>query len=125
MGPGNEATFLIFSLYLCLLPPEFRSILAFRQHHHLPTSFDCSDLYFICRMTPLNFDLQPCPDEVLKCQWMALGELAVSKDATLLSNRIAKLILEGKEKGFGGIDITMEEWPSILPNMTYKLFVRS
>ena len=56
---------------------------------------------------------------------MSLDELAVSKEATPLSNKIAKLILEGKEKGFDSVDITMEEWPSILPNMTYKLFVRS
>ena len=56
---------------------------------------------------------------------MSLDELAVSKEATPLSNRIAKLILEGKEKGFDGIDITMEECPSVFPNMTYKLFIRS
>ena len=103
---------------------EFCSILAFRQHHYLPTSFNCSDLYFICRLNPLTFDLQPCPDEVLKCQWMRLEELATSEDATPLSHRIARLMLEGREKGFGGIDIAMEECPSILPNMTYKLFVR-
>jgi len=50
--------------------------------------------------------------------------LATSKDATPLSHRIARLILEGREKGFSGIDIAMEECPSVLPNMTYKLFVK-
>jgi len=85
---------------------QFLSILAFRQHHYLPTNFNCSDLYFICCLNPLTFDLQPCPDEVLKCQWMRLEDLATSdlEEATPLSHRIARLTLEGREKGFSAWD---------------------
>ena len=102
---------------------EFQSVIAFRQHHHLPMAFDQSDLYFICRMKPLSFDIMPCIDEVLKCQWIRIKELQLSPHATQLTNRIAATVLQGLDKGFQNIDITMEEWPSILPGHTYQLFL--
>lgn len=63
-----------------VLCTEFRSVLAFRQHHHMPHYFDCSDLYFICRLHPLTFDLYPCEKEVVRCEWMNIHELATSQE---------------------------------------------
>lgn len=102
-----------------------KSIIAFRQHHHLPIAFDQSDLYFICRMMPLTFDIIPCPDEILKCQWVGLQELQISSMATPLTKQIAEIMLHGIKVGFHNIDITSEVWPSILPGHTYKLFTRA
>ena len=99
-------------------------MIAFRQHHHLPMAFDQSDLYFICRMKPLTFDITPCEDEVLKCQWVGLRELQLSPLATQLTNRIAELVLQEMETGFKDIDIVPEQWPSLLPGYSYELFVR-
>lgn len=99
-------------------------MIAFRQHHHIPMAFDQSDLYFICRMTPLTFEITPCQDEILKCQWVGLRELQLSPLATQLTNRIAELVLQGMETGFDSIDIIPEEWPSLLPGYTYELFIR-
>ena len=64
---------------------EFRSVLAFRQHHHMPHAFGASDLYFVCRLHPLIFDLRPCEKEVLKCEWMSARELATSKEVRVQS----------------------------------------
>jgi 8-oxo-dGTP pyrophosphatase MutT (NUDIX family) len=103
---------------------KFNSIIAFRQHHKIPTAFDQSDLYFICHMTPLSYDITPCQDEILKCQWVGLRELQLSPQATQLTNRIAELILEGLKDGFDNIHIIPEEWPSLIPGYTYELFMK-
>ena len=103
---------------------EFQSVLAFRQHHHLPMAFGQSDLYFICRMKPLTYKIIPCPDEVLKCQWLPVCELQLSPLATQLSNRVAELVLKGLREGFSQFDIGSEEWPSIISDHTYHLFLR-
>ena len=103
---------------------EFQSVLAFRQHHHLPMAFGQSDLYFICRMKPLTYKIIPCPDEVLKCQWLPVRELQLSPLATQLSNRVAELVLKGLREGFSQFDISSEEWPSILSDHTYHLSLR-
>ena len=123
---GNKLMYtrLIFSIFA-----EFQSIVAFRQQHRLTNYYDLSDLYFICRLKPVTFDINPCQDEIRKCQWMKLEELAVSKEATPLSHRAARLLMEGKERGYGTIDISMEEWPLNFPGYaatrTYKLFLRT
>ena len=108
---------------------EFKSIVAFRQQHRLTNYFDLSDLYFICRLKPLSFDIHPCQEEIRKCQWMNLDDLAVSKEATPLSLRAAQLLTEGKKKGYENIDIAMEELPINFPGYaltkTYKLFLRT
>ena len=63
-------------LMLLLMLIEFKSVIAFRQHHKIPRSFNQSDLYFLCRMTPITYDITPCPDEVVDCQWMKLYALS-------------------------------------------------
>ena len=75
-------------------------------------------------MTPLTFEITPCQDEILKCQWVGLRELQLSPLATQLTNRIAELMLQGMENGFENVDIVPEEWPSLLPGHTYELFIR-
>ena len=108
---------------------EFKSIIAFRQQHRLTNYYDLSDLYFICRLKPLTFDLHPCQDEIRKCQWMTLDELAVSEDATPLTHRATRLLKEGQSRGYETIDISMEEWPLNFPGYaltkSYKLFLRT
>lgn len=102
---------------------EFRSVLAFRQHHHMPHYFDCSDLYFICRLHPLTFDLYPCEKEVVRCEWMNIHELATSQEATLLTQQMAGLIINN-HNDFSEVDITMETLPSVYKGQTYSLFLR-
>ena len=86
-------------------------------------AFGQSDLYFICRMKPLSFDITPCVDEVVKCQWLPVRELQLSPMATLLTNRIAELVLTGLKDGFEQFDINYEQWPSLLSGQTYNLFM--
>lgn len=109
--------------------PEFKSIIAFRQQHRLTNYYDLSDLYFICRLHPLSFEIRPCQDEIRKCQWMDLDELAISSEATPLSHRVAQLLIRARKRGYETIDISMEEWPLTFPGYaltkSYKLFLRT
>jgi len=103
---------------------EFKSIIAFRQHHHIPHAFDQSDLYFLCRLRPITYDIYPCPDEVSRCQWMKLNSLIQSDSVTPLILKIAKLLHIGKSEGFDLIDINSHEFVSIYPGLKYSLFYR-
>lgn len=108
---------------------EFRSILAFRQQHKLRHYFDISDLYFVCRMIPLNYDIICCYDEVIKCQWMKVEELTHSKETTPLTHLVSKLLLDARVKGFNEIDIGVREIEMNIPeyaiSRSYKFFMRS
>ena len=75
-------------------------------------------------MKPLSYEITPCVDEVLKCQWLPARELQLSPLATQLTNRIAEMVLKGIKDGFEQFDINCEEWPSILQGHTYKLFIK-
>ena len=65
----------------------------------------------------------------MKCEWKKLNDLVSRKDATVLTQRVSKLLLEGKRAGFHTVDMAMEEWPMLFtgwtPDKTYKLFLRS
>lgn len=80
-------------------------------------------------MKPLTYDIHPCQDEVLKCKWMKVEELAESRETTPLSHRTAQLLLEARIKGFYFFDISEHEIEMNLPDYTasksYKLFMRS
>ncbi|KAF3615088.1 Nudix hydrolase 10 [Capsicum annuum] len=53
---------------------EFLEVLAFRQMHK--SFFGKSDLFFICMMRPLTFNLQKQDLEIEAAQWMSLDEYA-------------------------------------------------
>ena len=109
--------------YLILLI-EFKSVIAFRQHHQIPRSFNQSDLYFLCRMKPITYNITPCPDEVIKCEWIKLDALSQADDVTPLVHKIVKLLRFGKLNGFKSIDNYCNEISSVYPGLKYKLFHR-
>lgn len=53
---------------------KFLEILAFRQQHK--SFFEKSDLFFICMMHPLSFDIQKQELEIEAAQWMPFDEYA-------------------------------------------------
>ncbi|KAL0919724.1 hypothetical protein M5K25_011839 [Dendrobium thyrsiflorum] len=53
---------------------EFVEVLAFRQSHM--AFFDKSDLFFVCLMNPLSFDIQKQESEIEAAQWMPIEEFA-------------------------------------------------
>lgn len=53
---------------------EFVEILAFRQSHK--SFFGKSDLFFVCMMRPLTFDIQKQDSEIADAKWMPFEEYA-------------------------------------------------
>ncbi|KAJ4704105.1 Nudix hydrolase [Melia azedarach] len=53
---------------------EFVEVLAFRQSHQ--SFFEKSDLFFLCMLRPLSFDIQTQESEIEAAQWMPLEEYA-------------------------------------------------
>ncbi|OAY84771.1 Nudix hydrolase 2 [Ananas comosus] len=53
---------------------EFLEVLAFRQSHM--SFFEKSDLFFICMLRPLSFDIQKQESEIEAAQWIPIEEFA-------------------------------------------------
>ncbi|KAL7849870.1 hypothetical protein SRHO_G00192190 [Serrasalmus rhombeus] len=103
---------------------EFRSLLSIRQQHNHPGAFGMSDMYLICRLSPLTHDISFCTQECLRCEWLDLVDLVKTKDTTPVTSRIAKLLLYGLEKGFDSIDLSMEEVPAVYTGLFYQIYHR-
>ena len=76
-------------------------------------------------MKPMSYDITPCPDEVVKCQWIKVDTLSQANDVTPLVNVIVKLLRFGQMKGFESIDNSSHEIPSVYPGLKYNLFYRA
>lgn len=103
---------------------EFRSLLSIRQQHNHPGAFGMSDMYIVCRLSPLTYDINFCTQECLRCEWLDLAGLAETSDTTPITSRVARLLLHGLERGFHEIDLTMEELPAVYSGMFYQLYHR-
>lgn len=103
---------------------EFRSLLSIRQQHDHPNAFGMSDMYIVCRLSPLSHDIHFCRQECMRCEWLDLAELAQTDSATPITSRVAGLLLRGLERGFGQVDLGMEELPAVYSGTVYQLYYR-
>lgn len=81
---------------------EFVEILAFRQNH---TSFlGKSDLFFVCMLCPLSFDIQKQESEIEAAQWMPIEEYAAQPFVQKydILKYIIDVGLAKVEKGYAG-----------------------
>ncbi|XP_039607158.1 nucleoside diphosphate-linked moiety X motif 6 isoform X2 [Polypterus senegalus] len=101
---------------------EFKSLLSIRQQHKHPGAFGNSDMYFICRLKPLSFDINFCQQECVRCEWMDIVKLVRTTDTTPITNRIARLLLYGFREGFEKIDLLVKELPAIYTGLLYQLY---
>ncbi|XP_055745196.1 nucleoside diphosphate-linked moiety X motif 6-like isoform X2 [Salvelinus fontinalis] len=103
---------------------EFKSLLSIRQQHNHPGAFGMSDMYIICRLSPLTHDINFCTQECLRCEWLELTELAKTHATTPITSRLASLLLHGLNQGFDKIDLAMEELPAVYSGRFYQLYHR-
>uniref|UniRef100_A0A4W3HT65 Nucleoside diphosphate-linked moiety X motif 6 n=1 Tax=Callorhinchus milii TaxID=7868 RepID=A0A4W3HT65_CALMI len=101
---------------------EFKSLLSIRQQHNHPGAFGKSDMYIVCRLTPVTFDIDFCQEECVRCEWVDLEELVRSRSTTLITNRVARLLFYGYREGFEKIDLTVREFPAVYTGLLYKLY---
>lgn len=67
---------------------EFRSLLSIRQQHNHPGAFGMSDMYIICRLSPLTYEINFCTQECLRCEWLDISELAKTSETTPITSRM-------------------------------------
>ncbi|XP_071124671.1 nucleoside diphosphate-linked moiety X motif 6-like [Mytilus edulis] len=104
---------------------EFLSILAFRQQHLQPGAFGRSDIFIVCRLKPLTFDIMHCENEISHCKWMSLEELhANTTDISPITHRTCQIMLHGIKHGFDNVDIRFKEMKSVYKGLKYKLYHR-
>ncbi|CAG5988815.1 unnamed protein product [Menidia menidia] len=103
---------------------EFRALLSVRQQHDLPGAFGMSDLYLICRLTPLSHEIDFCTQECLRCEWLDLAELARTRETTPITSRVANLLMRGLQDGFQQVELPMEQLPAVHPGRVYQLYHR-
>lgn len=63
---------------------EFHGLVGMRHHHR--GQFGASNIYAVCRLTPLNFDIRLDGDELEKALWMPADEY-LAREATSPFNR--------------------------------------
>lgn len=88
---------------------KFVEILAFRQSHK--SFFEKSDLFFVCLLQPLSFNIQPQESEIEAAQWMPFEEYTAQQ--FVQKNEVLKYISdvclskrEGKYSGFSPVPTT-------------------
>jgi hypothetical protein len=107
-----------------LFEKDFCSVIGFRQQHKYPgAQGNRSDLYVICRLEPLNFDINACKDEIKACEWIDL-DFFLNYEGNKLTARIAAVLKYGIENGFDAIDICPKHMESPFAGRTYNFFHR-
>jgi hypothetical protein len=107
-----------------LLFEEFASVIGFRQHHKYPGGFGRSDLYVVCRLEPLSYEINACRDEIKECEWIDLDEMCDYAESRLTQN-MAQSIRYGREHGFENVDIKPRQMESAFPGRFFKYFYRN
>lgn len=70
---------------------RFESLVCFRHWHGY--RFDKSDIYFVCRLSPLNHRIVADEEEIAECLWMPVQEYLESKDVGVFNKRIVQAAL--------------------------------
>ena len=71
---------------------RFETLVCFRHWHGY--RFDTSDIYFVCRLSPLNHDIQPQEDEIAECLWMPVQEYLISEHVGSFNRQIVQAALD-------------------------------
>ncbi|KAL7218408.1 hypothetical protein ACSBR2_011637 [Camellia fascicularis] len=81
---------------------EFLEILAFRQTHK--SFFGNSDLFFVCMLRPVSFDIQKQDTEIEAAKWMPIEEYAAQafNQKREQFSEIANICLEKKKNNYTG-----------------------
>jgi 8-oxo-dGTP pyrophosphatase MutT (NUDIX family) len=70
---------------------KFESVVCFRHWHGY--RYGKSDIYFICRLSPLNEEISRQDEEIEECLWMPVGEYLNSDYVALFNRQIVQAAL--------------------------------
>jgi 8-oxo-dGTP pyrophosphatase MutT (NUDIX family) len=74
---------------------KFESLVCFRHWHGY--RFDKSDIYFVCRLSPLTHEIVMQDAEIAECLWMPVQEYLVSEYVGVFNRRIVEAALDGQD----------------------------
>lgn len=95
---------------------EFKGIVGFRHFHK--AQFGCSNIYFIAHLTALSTEINPCPEEIAKAQWMKTDEF-LQRDSIIEFNKtMLRHALTGNYLHSTKIDSFLN-----LENSDYEIFI--
>ena len=72
---------------------RFEGLACFRHWHGY--RFDKSDIYFVCRLSPLSKEIQMQEAEIAECLWMPVAEYLASDEVGDFNKRIVEAALNG------------------------------
>jgi len=84
---------------------EFLSLVCFRHWHGY--RFGKSDIYFVCRLKPVSFDITPDPREIAEALWMPVDDYLTHPDTHPFNRKIVRAALDreglfpGDIEGYG------------------------
>lgn len=73
---------------------EFRGLVGMRHHHR--GQFGASNIYAVCRLTPLNTDIRLDGEELEKALWMPVDEYLGRKATSPFNRRVVKAALASR-----------------------------
>lgn len=81
---------------------RFESLVCLRHWHGY--RFGKSDIYFVCRLAALTFEIHRDPDEIEECLWMSVDEYLEHPDVHAFNRRIVRAALSSEGVHRSGID---------------------
>jgi 8-oxo-dGTP pyrophosphatase MutT (NUDIX family) len=70
----------------------FRGLVCFRHWHGY--RFGTSDIYFVCRLSPLNTEIHPQEAEIAECLWMPVGDYLASEYVGAFNKHIVQAAID-------------------------------
>ncbi len=70
---------------------RFEAMVCFRHWHGY--RYDKSDIYFVCRLKPLTYEITPQPEEIEECVWMPVEDYLTSDYVHTFNRQIVRAAL--------------------------------
>ncbi len=71
---------------------RFKAVVCFRNMHGY--RYGKSDIYFVCRLEPLSYDITPQEEEIEECIWMPVDSYYESEAVSTFNKSIVRAALE-------------------------------
>jgi len=96
---------------------EFHSLIGVRHAH--VNRFGKSDLYFVCRLTPLSEEIQPQESEIAECIWMPVEQFLQHEEVSAFNRNFVELAIRTT-----GMEVAeFEDYPGLARQAVIELLL--
>ncbi len=96
---------------------EFRGLIGMRHHHR--GQFGASNIYAVCRLAPLNFDIRVDNDELEKALWMPVDDYLAREATSPFNRRVVEAAVAAEPLSSVNLDNYMDhpdDYEIFMPN---------